>query len=199
MKPPNLRATPLVLAGLGAWLLLATLVSASGALRAARPPLPQVLIAVLVAGLLLVGLVPAGARRWLRSIPLARLVAIHLTRFVGVYFLVLYGAGRLPYEFAVPGGIGDVVAACGALYLLARAAAGDAPRALLVAWNAFGLLDILFVVATAGRMALARPGSMTELFGLPLALLPTFVVPLIIFSHVVIFWRVLGRAQVSAA
>jgi hypothetical protein len=188
-----------VLAGLGAWLLLATLVSASGALRAARPPLPQVLIAVLVAGLLLVGLLPAGARRWLRSVPLAWLVAIHLTRFVGVYFLVLYGAGRLPYEFAVPGGIGDVVAAFGALYLLARAAPGRAPRALLLAWNAFGLLDILFVVATAARMARMRPGSMTELFGLPLALLPTFVVPLIIFSHVVIFWRVLGRAQASAA
>jgi hypothetical protein len=32
------------------------------------------------------------------------LVALHLCRFVGFYFLWLYSSGELPYAFAVPGG-----------------------------------------------------------------------------------------------
>jgi hypothetical protein len=165
---------------------------ATGTLRDLGPPLPQVLIAVLVAALLVAGFVPASGRRWLRSIPLSGLVGLHLTRFVGLYFLVLYGQGRLPYAFAVPGGIGDVVVALGALYLIARAARSATPRWQYLVWNAAGLLDILFVVATAARLALAQPGSMAELLVLPLSLLPTFLVPLIIASHVVVFWRTLA-------
>jgi hypothetical protein len=38
-------------------------------------------------------------------------------------------------------------------------------------------------------MALADPASMGPLRTLPLSLLPTFLVPLIIASHVLIFWR----------
>jgi hypothetical protein len=192
VTPAGDRTTPRVLAALAAWLLVAMAVSAAGVLRAVPPPLPQLLIVALVAAVLLAGLAPAGGRRWLRSVPLAWLLAIHLARFVGFHFLILYRDGRLPYAFAVPGGIGDVVAAFGAVYLLARASARSLPRWQLLAWNAFGLADILFVVATAARLELARPGTMSELFGLPLALLPTFVVPLVIATHVVIFWRARG-------
>jgi hypothetical protein len=49
------------------------------------------------------------------------------------------------------------------------------------------------VVATAGRIARADPASMGPLRYLPLSLLPTYFVPLIIASHVLIFWR-LARA-----
>lgn len=56
-----------------------------------------------------------------------------------------------------------------------------------------GLLDILFVVATAGRLGLAAPASMAAVLRLPLSLLPTFLVPLIITSHVLLAIR-LARA-----
>ena len=55
-------------------------------------------------------------------------------------------------------------------------------------------MDILFVVVTAARLGLADPASMMELTHLPLSLLPTFLVPLIIASHVVVFVRVRQRS-----
>src|SRR5207248_11603239 len=51
------------------------------------------------------------------AIPLHWLISIHFTRFVGVYFLILYRHGMLPFEFGVVGGIGDVVIAFGAVIL----------------------------------------------------------------------------------
>ena len=56
-------------------------------------------------------------------------------------------------------------------------------------WNAAGLLDIMGVVVSAAEHALADRTSMAALLHLPLSLLPTFLVPLIIASHIFIFSR----------
>jgi hypothetical protein len=50
-------------------------------------------------------------------------------------------------------------------------------------------VDILFVVLTAARLALAEPQSMAALLRFPLSLVPTFQVPLIIASHILLFAR----------
>ena len=47
------------------------------------------------------------------QLDLRLLVLYHLTRFVGVWFLVLYSRGELPYAFAVPGGWGDIAGTYG--------------------------------------------------------------------------------------
>jgi hypothetical protein len=174
------------------WLGLAVFSSASGRLEALGPPAPQLVLLGLTGAVLLAGALVPALRAWSTSVDLRLLVALHLTRFVGIYFLVLYRRGELPYAFAVPGGWGDILVAALALGLLANGPPVGRRRQAYVAWNIFGLLDILFVVATAARLAMAGPDSMSALLRLPLSLLPTFLVPLIIASHVLIAAR-LGK------
>lgn len=187
---------------LASWFALAVLAGALGVVATLMPPWPQLVLIALVAVLIAVYCVLPPVRRAITSLPLDFLVAIHITRLVGIYFLILYIADRLPFAFAVPGGIGDiVVAAAASILVLLRLSARPAPQPLYAVWNAVGLIDILFVVATAARLALADPDSMAELLHLPLSLLPTFLVPIIIFSHVVIAHRLFTawRIRRSAA
>lgn len=201
MSSPSASARPTaVLTGLGLWLVVAITLGASGRLEALQPPLPQLTLIALTAGALLATARIPAVRAWALSVDVRVLVAFHLTRFVGSYFLVLYRRGELPYAFAVPGGWGDILVASLALLLLLS----GPPKAVgrlraYVAWNVLGLLDILFVVATAARLGLTAPVSMQTLLRLPLSLLPTFLVPLIITSHVLLAVRLARRGQAISA
>src|SRR5437763_179955 len=97
--------------------------------------------------------------------------------------------GQLPGAFAIPAGWGDIVIATSALVLLVAWSQVGRQRSALLLWNALGLLDILFVVADAAKQALADPASIAALLRLPLSLLVTFLVPLIIGSHLLVFAR----------
>lgn len=172
------------------WLLVAFALGASGHVETWRPPVPQVVLAGLTVLVLVATVVLPRFRQWLRVLDLRWLVALHLTRFVGIYFLVLYYRdGALPFAFAVPGGWGDILVATLALVLLVTTRDLAKSPWRVGIWNALGLLDILFVIATASRLAIADPDSLNALLRLPLSLLPTFLVPLIIADHVVVFWR----------
>jgi hypothetical protein len=171
------------------WLAAAVMAGISGRTAELVPPAPQVVL-VLLTGIVVVAFASRERfRRWIASLDLRVFPGFHLTRFGGIYFLVLHARGELPYAFAVPGGWGDILVAASALLLLALPGGPGARPRLLFAWNLFGLLDILFVVATATRLALGDPTSMAALMRLPLSLLPTFIVPLIIASHLMLFWR----------
>jgi hypothetical protein len=179
-----------VAAALGAWLAVALAAGASGLVARLRPPLPQAVLLVLTLGLLALYRGSAAWRAWADGVDIRALVLLHLTRFVGIYFLVLYGRGQLPWAFAVPGGWGDIAVAVLAGLVVAWAPTrGRGGWAAYAGWNVAGLVDILLVVATAARQALGDPASMRALTVLPLGLLPTFLVPLIIASHVVIWVR----------
>jgi hypothetical protein len=171
------------------WFLAAVAVGASGCLTSLAPPRLQLLLVLLTAAMIAAGLLVPSFRAWLASVDLRSVIAIHLTRFIGIYFLVLYARGLLPFDFAVLGGWGDIAVAATAVLWLVLVPEPAAHRSLLLFWNLCGLIDIVFVVATAARMAAADPASMGPLRTLPLSLLPTFLVPLIIASHVLIFWR----------
>jgi hypothetical protein len=53
------------------------------------------------------------------------------------------------------------------------------------------------VVMSAAREGLIRANAMEPLTRLPLSLLPTFVVPVVLFIHVVLFIRLLRRARAN--
>lgn len=180
---------PYLLAGL-IWLAAATALGASHRISQLRPPAPQLVVLGLTLALLVAGSALMGFRAWLDSLRLRALVALHVTRLVaGYYFLHLYRAGGLPRDFAVPGGVGDIAVGSLALIMVLFVRNLEEKRRLVLVWNLLGLADIIFVVATAARLGMSDPASMSALLRLPLSLLPTFLVPLIIASHILIFAR----------
>ena len=180
------------------WLVAAILVGASGALQRVRPPAPQIIIAGLTMAMLIAWRTSEAFKRFVQTTDLRLLVALHLTRFVGIYFLYLSSRGELPYSFAIPAGCGDILVATAAGILL-FCWSGLRRKGLWVGlWNAAGLLDILGVVVSAAAHALADRASMAALLHLPLSLLPTFLVPLIIASHIFIFCRLRSDASNNA-
>lgn len=193
-EPLANRSPGQVVAGiLGAWFCFAIAVGVSGVFRnasAAAVALTVWGLAVLI--LLACWKVPL-LRDWSRAVNFRRLIAIHLVRFVGIYFLVLGHRGDLPVGFAQPAGIGDIIIASGALFLLVTS---NIPswRTILRIWNFFGFIDIAFVAFNALRFGLQDWQPMAALRSLPLSLLPTFFVPLIIVSHVLIFARLISPA-----
>lgn len=135
-------------------------------------------------------------RAWTLNVDLRWLLLFHLTRLVaGVYFLVLCWRGELPCAFARPAGWGDIIVAVLALAVIAVMRTEFA-KTLLLFWNTIGLIDIVFVVFSALRFGLRDWQSMHALRELPLSLLPTFLVPLIIASHVLIFVRLASLKRI---
>jgi hypothetical protein len=189
MQTADERITRLLAGAALLWLAIAAAVSATGVLESLPRPALQAILFGLTAALLLIAWRIAPVRAWVMSLPLRSIVLLHVTRFVGFYFLWLHARGRLPYDFAVPGGWGDIAVAGMALAVSALPQEAPATRRSILLWNILGTLDILLVVATAARLGLRDPDSMVELTRLPLSLLPTFLVPLIIASHVIIFVR----------
>lgn len=189
-------STTKVLVIAGIWLLLALAAGASGLTARLVPPFPQVILMGLVIIQLLLFAILKSFRIWCMTVDLRALVLFHITRFVGIYFLILYSEGRLPYAFAVPGGWGDIaVAVYAVLIVVFVKPEGKAGWAVYLLWNLLAFADILFVVVTAARLAFSDPASMGELLRLPLALLVTFVVPVIIFTHIVIFARLFKSSK----
>jgi putative effector of murein hydrolase LrgA (UPF0299 family) len=180
-----------VRAFLGLWLLLALAVGASGWFERATATEVAATVWGLVLLLAVLRTTWSPFRAWVEGQELDALVALHLTRFVGVAFLTLHAAGRLPATFALPAGIGDItVALTAGLALIAWMPTRTArQRWFLLAWNLVGLLDIVAVVVTALHVGLKDWHGMAPLRAFPLSLLPTFLVPLIIGSHAEIFRR----------
>lgn len=179
--------------GLSAWFLLAATLGLAGAF--ASPALP-VGVAVGIAVLLpvLVGAVPVALTRG-HGIPLPTLVAVHAGRVLGVAFLLLYAAGRLPYSFAHSAGWGDIAVGVLALpvaWTIRRKIAGW--KWITGAWNALGTVDLLAAVALGVGSA---PGSLVRfnyeapgsgaIVQFPWVLIPAFFVPLFLLTHIAVF------------
>ncbi len=170
---------------LGAWFLAALAASAVGFVeRLLGPGVPATILTLATASTLAALLVP-GLRGRVERLGAAWPVAFHLTRFVGVYFLWMASEGRLDPAWALPAGYGDIAVAVLAIVLLATGL--HRRRVPLLIWNTLGVLDMVFVISGAARLMFTAPESMHPMTQLPLALLPTFVVPVILCTHVLVY------------
>jgi hypothetical protein len=177
------------------WLFVAVLVGYSGILRTTRLPMPALGVAISVALVALVAISRHYRERALRA-GVRPLIAVHLTRFGGIYVLMLANRGLIPNDFALAAGWGHiVVAVLAAILLLAVRPETPTGRNAILAWNVIGVLSVLLIFAAAMRMV--RPDQVLQggFTSLPLSLLPTFLAPLIVVTHVLIFiWWAKGRS-----
>jgi len=157
------------------------------------PAALQGLVLVLTGLLLLICFRVPPLRRWIESLDLRALVLVHVTRFAGIYFLVLHQRGDLPRPFVVPGSITDIIVATMAIPI-ALAPLEPAPRLrAIVIWNVVGFVGILFTLINATRVSLVDPTQLTALTHLPLSLVPTMLLPLLLAIHVILFIRTSGK------
>ena len=133
--------------------------------------------------------------RLVSAIPLHWLVAAQVYRVAGGIFLVLWADGRMPWQFALPAGIGDVVTGIVAVVVAAQLAqnaigAGGAAYA----WCLFGIADLVVAIAmgamtSPGRVHLALDAPNLLVTAYPLVMVPTFAVPLALMLHGLVLMR----------
>jgi hypothetical protein len=178
--------TRVMLGILVVWLLIVVGLGASGAIYGIGRGFIPIVWTPVVAFLVAFAFAPR-ARSWFLRLNPRMLVLLHQVRSVGVIFLVLYAQGRLPYAFAGPAAWGDmlmaVTAPLAALCVPARTAVR---RGLLLGWNLLGLIDVLNAVLTAARLRFRNPADMAAITAFPYSLIPTFIVPLILITHVIL-------------
>jgi hypothetical protein len=180
------------------WLIIALLLALTGTLHELPVRMPMIAASLTAVLLVLLAMIPSLRARAFAGGP-RPLVAFHLTRFVGIYFLWLYSLGVLARNFAVPAGWGDIIiAAWAAVLLMIRDWSSREMRSALLLWNAFGLFDILLVMALAAQQAAADSGFQNAFRSLPLSLLPTFIVPIVIATHVLLFVCLAGQRRRTA-
>ena len=184
-----------VTVGLLVWLAVAVTLGLSGVFYRAPAPVIGATNATLVTLALLAAFFVSPVRSWARTVPLRVLVLYHAVRFVGIAFLVLYANGTIPGAFAITAGWGDIAVAVTALAVafLALPIANRRHWWVVLLWNVFGLLDILLVLGTGMRLGFADLEQMVWITAFPMSLLPTFIVPLVIATHVLIFVRLWRR------
>jgi len=181
------------------WFLLAAAFAARGLFTSLQPPAPQAMIA----GLAVVAWLATRRMGWLRtwsdSVDPRVLVLPHLLRAVAAAgFLQSVSRAELPAGFALPAAWGDLaVAALAALLLCAGAIRTRYHARAWQVWNVLGLIDIVLVVANAARFGLAHPAAMSPMLRLPLALLPSFLVPIVFVTHALLFNRLSAVARNS--
>jgi hypothetical protein len=192
------RGRVVILVALGAWFALILAIGATAALSPGLggPPALGLAVVLPIVALVWAYFALPSVRTAMAATPLPALIALHAIRVLGFMFLVLYAEGRLPAPFAPSAGWGDIVVGAAALPLAwAVTRFGARVRPLVFLWNALGVADLV-IALTLGP--LSAPGPLQVFVGppdsspmttLPWLIIPGFLVPILLFSHVVIFSR----------
>jgi hypothetical protein len=121
---------------------------------------------------------------------LTPLLLLHGTRFVGLAFLIP-GVTNVPLDprFAEPAAWGDLLAAVLAIIALLALRKGR-PGSIALVWifNIVGTIDLLNAVTQGLRFT--TNGDMGATY-----FIPAVIVPLLLVTHWVIFWRLLYKPR----
>ena len=198
---PSERVTTasLLSVGLFGWWVLAYYIGRQNVYWAPNnPSVPTIQYGIFVPIIFGLLLLTRSARvaRLVDALPMSWLVGIQFYRVLGGIFLVLWSGGHVPWQFALPAGIGDVATGILAVLvagMLARKASGALSAAY--AWCLFGIADLVVAVSVGaltspGRAHLvALDGPNVLISAYPLVMIPTFAVPASIILHGVCLWK----------
>jgi hypothetical protein len=197
------RAPIRIAAWLSAWFVAVVILASTRALSykggAGAPGLGVVAVVPIIFLGILVQRVPS-LHEVFHRVPLWLLVGVHTVRLLGISFIVLYAAHRLPAPFAPVAGWGDIFVGATAIPVawFAYRCTGSA-QPLLWCWNVIGSLDL---IAAVGLGITSSPGPQRLIFAepsaaimttLPWLLIPGFLVPLLFAVHIGIFVRLAER------
>ncbi len=182
---------------LSAWAALASTLAARGFFSqpvGGAPPPVGINLVVVLAGLVVALAGSASLRRLLAN--QRSLILLNVWRLVGAVFLLLMAGGQMPALWALPAGIGDVLIGVTAPWVASKL---DDPggRRRAIIFNLLGLADLvvavgLGVTTSRGPAQLFHTTPTADLATqFPLALVPTFLVPLAFMLHVVSLWQLL--------
>jgi hypothetical protein len=162
-----------------AWLSGVVLLAGNGFFRFDVWPrgIPIALAATLGVGYLF--LLSGTFRAIIAAIPQHWLIAMQTFRILGGVFLVRYFQGELPGVFAIPAGVGDVLTGIFAPLVAYWWFAGRPyARAAAIAWNLFGMADLVSAV-TIGSLTAGGGGGIV----FPIVLIPIYAVPRAFLIH----------------
>jgi len=190
-----------------AWSILIWQLALAGVFAARRGALPLLPVAILAPLPIALVLIMRSQRiaAALDAMPASWLVGLQVYRVLGAAFLVQLALGRLSPAFALPAGIGDVLVGLLALptafYLSRNENRG---RAVAVAWNALGILDLIVAItmgflSSTGRLQALGLGAGAGPLAYPLVMIPAFAVPLSLILHGVSLWQLKRRPSRAAA
>jgi hypothetical protein len=127
-------------------------------------------------------------------------------RALGFEFLRLAADGRLAGPFPYSAGWGDIITGVAALPLAWAVSRGTASRALVAAWNTFGLLDLVTAVTLGVISANGSPAQLIHagvgsqaITHLPWSLIPTVLVPFFIVTHAIVYAQLRAHAPRRAS
>jgi hypothetical protein len=185
---------------MAAWLAASAALASAGAFQTSLGGVPTIAFALAIPITLGLGAVwlirPIGvAFRTPDLQPL--LIAMQSYRIAGRGFIALMVLGQLPAIFAIPAGLGDL--AIGLTALGAASAARDGQLSRAIWWNVLGLMDLALALTLGVGTGPSQFGFIatmprSTLFSLaPLAVVPSFIVPLDISLHLLSLRGLLRR------
>lgn len=189
-KKQALASLGLVTVLLGMWHAMTITLSKAGILM---PPIkltdpPYALMPLLGGAFLLwsLGRLTTTGRAILGALNQSQLMGIQTFRLMGGLFLIGWLMGDLPWQFALPAGIGDIMAGVAAIQAIRALNRQDANAEKLVRRaSIIGLLDFavavsLGIATSAGALQIMAFETPNTINAYPLALFPEFFVPIFI-------------------
>jgi hypothetical protein len=118
------------------------------------------------------------------------LMGFQVPRVMGAVFLIGWALGEIPWQFALPAGLGDIWAGLAGWQAFRALKRGDGNARVLV-WraNVIGIADFAVAVGTGlmtseGFLHVMATGNPNIINQYPLVLFPAFFVPIFLAAHI---------------